>query len=112
MAFVDGQGFLFAKPMPAAEYEAQVRVRNTQQAAGAMSPDPNAPAPGDASQRGHAGSWTTQVRCNFTDILRRLSSVNHYLLIWLLRGSALLLPCPAWHLGAECLQREREDPAC
>ncbi len=55
--------------------------------------------------------WTDQDRRDLKDILRRLSSVSPYLLIWLLPGSVLLLPFLAWHLDARRQQRERQQPA-
>ena len=59
----------------------------------------------------NGGRWTKQERQDLVDILRRLSSVSPYLLIWLLPGSVLLLPFLAWHLDARRIQRERNQPA-
>ena len=59
----------------------------------------------------NGGKWTDQDRRDLKAILRRLSSVSPYLLIWLLPGSVLLLPFLAWHLDARRAQRERQHPA-
>lgn len=46
----------------------------------------------------NGGKWTAQDRQDIRLVLRRISSVSPYLVIWLLPGSVLLLPFLAWHL--------------
>lgn len=46
----------------------------------------------------NGGKWTVQDRQDIRLVLRRISSVSPYLVIWLLPGSLLLLPFLAWHL--------------
>jgi hypothetical protein len=54
----------------------------------------------------NGGKWTIQDRQELKDILRSVSSVSPYLLIWVLPGSVLILPFLAWHLDT---RRKRRD---
>ena len=54
----------------------------------------------------NGGKWTAQDRQELKDILRSVSSVSPYLLIWVLPGSVLILPFLAWHLDT---RRKRRD---
>jgi hypothetical protein len=54
----------------------------------------------------NGGKWTVQDRQELKDILRSVSSVSPYLLIWVLPGSVLILPFLAWHLDT---RRKRRD---
>lgn len=56
----------------------------------------------------NGGKWSSEDKRELRDILRRLSSVSPYLLIWVLPGSVLILPFLAWHLDA---RRKRRDAA-
>ena len=46
----------------------------------------------------NGGKWTAQDKQDIRLILRRISSVSPYLVIWVLPGSLLILPFLAWHL--------------
>jgi hypothetical protein len=54
----------------------------------------------------NGGKWTAQDKRALKDILRSVSSVSPYLLIWVLPGSVLILPFLAWHLDT---RRKRRD---
>ncbi len=54
----------------------------------------------------NGGKWTVQDKQVLKDILRSVSSVSPYLLIWVLPGSVLILPFLAWHLDT---RRKRRD---
>ena len=56
----------------------------------------------------NGGTWSSEDKRELKDILRRLSSVSPYLLVWVLPGSVLILPFLAWHLDA---RRNRRDAA-
>ena len=56
----------------------------------------------------NGSKWTPEDRQQIRAILRSLTSVSPYLLIWVLPGSVLILPFLAWHLDA---RRKRRDPA-
>lgn len=51
--------------------------------------------------------WTADDRRELKGILRSLSSVSPYLLIWAVPGSMLLLPFLAWHLDTRRKRRAR-----
>ena len=53
----------------------------------------------------NGGKWTVQDRQDIRLILRRISSVSLYLVIWLLPGSLVLLPFLAWHLDNRRMRR-------
>jgi hypothetical protein len=54
----------------------------------------------------NGGKWTAQDKQELKDILRSVSSVSPYLLIWVLPGSVLIFPFLAWHLDT---RRKRRD---
>ena len=54
----------------------------------------------------NGGKWTAEDRQEIRGILRRVSSVIPYLLVWVLPGSMLILPFLAWHLDT---RRKRRD---
>lgn len=54
----------------------------------------------------NGGAWTAMDRQELKGILRRVSSVSPYLLVWVLPGSVLILPFLAWHLDT---RRKRRD---
>ena len=58
-------------------------------------------------QRNGGGSWSAQEREQLKQMLRSLSSVSPYLLIWVVPGSMLLLPFLAWHLDTRRKRRLR-----
>ena len=53
----------------------------------------------------NGGKWTAQDKQELKDILRSVSSVSPYLLIWVLPGSVLILPFLAWHLDTRRKRR-------
>ena len=53
--------------------------------------------------------WTPQDTDELKKILRSVSSVSPYLLIWVLPGSILILPFLAWHLDTRRKRRLRAD---
>ena len=57
----------------------------------------------------NGGKWTVQDKQQIRLILRRISSVSPYLLIWVLPGSLLILPFLAWHLDNR--RKRRTDAA-
>ena len=54
----------------------------------------------------NGGKWTPDDKHEIKNILRSVSSVSPYLLIWVLPGSVLILPFLAWHLDT---RRKRRD---
>ncbi|MEO7937578.1 MAG: hypothetical protein ABIR55_03060, partial [Burkholderiaceae bacterium] len=46
----------------------------------------------------NGGTWTVDERQQLKQMLRSLTSVSPYLLIWVVPGSMLILPFLAWHL--------------
>ncbi len=58
-------------------------------------------------QRNGLGAWTAEERQQLRQMLRSLTSVSPYLLIWALPGSMLLLPFLAWHLDTRRKRRAR-----
>ena len=59
----------------------------------------------------NGGKWTTEDRCEIKNILRSVSSVSPYLLIWVIPGSMLILPFLAWHLDTRRKRRDRGMPS-
>ena len=57
----------------------------------------------------NGGKWTAQDRQELRNILRSLTSVSPYLLIWIVPGSMLILPFLAWHLDTRRKRRNRLD---
>jgi hypothetical protein len=55
----------------------------------------------------NGGRWTAQDKQELKRILRSVSSVSPYLLIWVLPGSMLILPFLAWHLDKRRKRRNR-----
>ena len=55
----------------------------------------------------NGGSWTPDDRMQLRQMLRSLSSVSPYLLIWAVPGSMLILPFLAWHLDTRRKRRSR-----
>ena len=56
----------------------------------------------------NGGTWTAQERGQLKQMLRSLSSVSPYLVIWALPGSVLILPFLAWHLDVRRKRRARK----
>lgn len=54
--------------------------------------------------------WTIEERHQLRQMLRSLSSVSPYLLIWAVPGSMLILPFLAWHLDTRRKRRSRVKP--
>ena len=57
----------------------------------------------------NGGKWTVLDRQQLRNILRSVSSVSPYLLIWVLPGSILILPFLAWHLDTRRKRRLSGD---
>ncbi len=55
----------------------------------------------------NGGTWTPDDRMQLRQMLRSLSSVSPYLLIWAVPGSMLILPFLAWHLDTRRKRRSR-----
>lgn len=58
----------------------------------------------------NGGTWTPEDRMQLRLMLRSLSSVSPYLLIWAVPGSMLILPFLAWHLDTRRKHRSRRKP--
>ena len=58
----------------------------------------------------NGGKWTAQDRQEIKNILRSVSSVSPYLMIWIVPGSMLLLPFLAWLLDTRRKRRSRNCP--
>ncbi len=58
----------------------------------------------------NGGVWAPEERQQLKQMLRSLSSVSPYLLIWALPGSILILPFLAWHLDTRRKRRSRTAP--
>ncbi len=58
----------------------------------------------------NGGKWTPQERQQLKDILRSVSSVSPYLLVWIIPGSIFILPFLAWHLDTRRKRRNRNIP--
>lgn len=59
----------------------------------------------------NGGTWTPEERMQLRLMLRSMSSVSPYLLIWAVPGSMLILPFLAWHLDTRRKHRSRNKPA-
>ncbi len=57
------------------------------------------------------GQWTAEDRHEIRQMLRSVSSVSPYLLIWAIPGSLLILPFLAWHMDARRKRRQRRAKA-
>jgi hypothetical protein len=55
----------------------------------------------------NGGSWTPEERQQLKTLLRSISSVSPYLLVWAVPGSVLILPFLAWHLDTRRKRRGR-----
>jgi len=55
----------------------------------------------------NGGTWTAEERQQLKQMLRSLSSVSPYLLVWAVPGSILILPFLAWHLDTRRKRRSR-----
>ena len=55
----------------------------------------------------NGGKWTAQDKQEIKNILRSLTTVSPYLLIWIVPGSMLILPFLAWHLDTRRKRRDR-----
>ena len=55
----------------------------------------------------NGGKWTSDDRIQLRQMLRSMSSVSPYLLIWAVPGSMLILPFLAWHLDTRRKRRSR-----
>lgn len=55
----------------------------------------------------NGGTWTADDRQQLKQMLRSLSSVSPYLLIWAVPGSIFILPFLAWHLDTRRKRRAR-----
>jgi hypothetical protein len=55
----------------------------------------------------NGGSWTPEERQQIKQMLRSLTSVSPYLLVWAVPGSLLILPFLAWHLDTRRKRRSR-----
>lgn len=53
----------------------------------------------------NGGTWSPEERLQIKQMLRSLSSVSPYLLIWAVPGSLLILPFLAWHLDTRRKRR-------
>ena len=58
----------------------------------------------------NGGSWTPEERQRLRQMLRSISSVSPYLLVWAVPGSMLILPFLAWHLDTRRKRRARAQP--
>ena len=58
----------------------------------------------------NGGKWSPQERQQLKDILRSVSSVSPYLLVWIVPGSILILPVLAWLLDTRRKRRSRNTP--
>lgn len=57
----------------------------------------------------NGGKWTPEDRKEIRVILRSVTSVSPYLLIWAIPGSLLILPFLAWHLDTRRKRRNRQS---
>jgi hypothetical protein len=53
----------------------------------------------------NGGTWAPEERSQLRQMLRSLSSVSPYLLVWAVPGSMLILPFLAWHLDTRRKRR-------
>ncbi len=59
----------------------------------------------------NGGIWTPEERQQLRQMLRSLTSVSPYLLVWSVPGSILILPFLAWHLDTRRKRRARSTDA-
>lgn len=60
----------------------------------------------------NGGTWSPEERSQLRQVLRSLSSVSPYLLVWAVPGSMLILPFLAWHMDTRRKRRSgRKTPA-
>lgn len=60
----------------------------------------------------NGGTWTPEERQQLRQMVRSLTSVSPYLLVWAVPGSILILPFLAWHLDTRRKRRAgRSSPA-
>lgn len=59
----------------------------------------------------NGGTWTPEDRGQLRQMMRSLTSVSPYLLIWAVPGSMLILPFLAWHLDTRRKRRSRRNSA-
>ena len=55
----------------------------------------------------NGGTWSPEERQELRQMLRALTSVSPYLLVWAVPGSVLILPFLAWHLDTRRKRRLR-----
>ncbi|MEO8543889.1 MAG: hypothetical protein ABJA49_14265 [Betaproteobacteria bacterium] len=53
----------------------------------------------------NGGTWTAEERKQLRQMVRSLTSVSPYLLVWAVPGSLLILPFLAWHLDTRRKRR-------
>lgn len=58
----------------------------------------------------NGGTWSPEERAQLKQMLRAISSVSPYLLVWAVPGSMLILPFLAWHLDTRRKRRSRALP--
>ena len=56
----------------------------------------------------NGGKWTPEEKAQLKSMIRSASSVSHYLFIWALPGSVVLLPFLAWYLDRQRKSRARK----
>ena len=56
----------------------------------------------------NGSKWTREDKREIRNILRSVTSVSPYLLIWVVPGSMLILPFLAWHLDTRRKRRARQ----
>lgn len=55
----------------------------------------------------NGGTWSVEDRQELRKLMRSITSVSPYLLIWVVPGSMLILPFLAWHLDTRRKRRSR-----
>jgi len=55
----------------------------------------------------NGGTWSAEDRQELRKLMRSVTSVSPYLLIWVVPGSMLILPFLAWHLDTRRKRRSR-----
>ena len=55
----------------------------------------------------NGGTWSSEDRQELRKLMRSITSVSPYLLIWVVPGSMLILPFLAWHLDTRRKRRAR-----
>jgi hypothetical protein len=56
----------------------------------------------------NGGRWSADDRQELRNLMRAISSVSPYLLVWVVPGSVLILPFLAWHLDIRRKRRSRD----